>query len=105
MATILSNCRSSFGMKCVQCSEELIAPERSEYWSDRCTCHVWHCPKCSCCFESFVFVSCHNNSMKDIRSRDDNFSSLLVSGQFAVLALGNPVASQKQLARPKRRIR
>ena len=27
MTTILSNCGSSFGMKCVQCSDELIAPK------------------------------------------------------------------------------
>jgi len=26
----VSNPRSSFGMKCVQCGNELIAPERSE---------------------------------------------------------------------------
>ena len=45
---------SSFGMKCVQCSDELIAPERSEYWSDKRICHVWHCLNCSCCFEALV---------------------------------------------------
>ena len=39
MRTRGSNCRSSFGMKCVQCSNELIAPERSEYWSDKRACH------------------------------------------------------------------
>ncbi len=31
MPTIASKCRSSFGTDCVQCGNELIAPERSEY--------------------------------------------------------------------------
>jgi len=30
MTTILSNRRSKFGMACVQCDNELIAPEGSE---------------------------------------------------------------------------
>ena len=39
---------SSFGMKCVQCSNELIAPEGSEHWNDRHVRHLWHCSKCDC---------------------------------------------------------
>ena len=35
MTTILSNRRSKFGMTCVQCSNELIAPEWSEYRNER----------------------------------------------------------------------
>ena len=31
MTTILFNPRSKFGMTCVQCNNELIAPEWSEY--------------------------------------------------------------------------
>ena len=41
----VSNRRSSCGMKCVQCGNDLIAPERSEYWSDKRTCHIWYCRK------------------------------------------------------------
>ena len=41
-------------MRCVQCDIELIAPERSEYWSDRRAYHIWLCPTCSACFESLV---------------------------------------------------
>ena len=52
--------RSSFGMKCVQCSNELVAPERSEHWSDRRACHIWYCRKCSCCFEFSRLVSCRH---------------------------------------------
>jgi hypothetical protein len=79
MTTIRSNRRSRFGMKCVQCSNELIAPERSEYWSDRRACHLWYCPKCSCCFESLVLLAADTRSMKDSMARDDIFPSLLVA--------------------------
>ena len=41
-------------MRCVQCDIQLVAPERSEYWSDRHACHIWLCPTCSACFESLV---------------------------------------------------
>jgi hypothetical protein len=30
MATMVSNRRSTFGINCVRCKDELIAPERSE---------------------------------------------------------------------------
>jgi hypothetical protein len=54
MRMSVSSRRSSFGMACVQCSNELVAPERSEHWSDRRACHIWYCRKCSCYFESLV---------------------------------------------------
>ena len=31
MATMVPNRRSTFGITCVQCHEELIAPDKSEY--------------------------------------------------------------------------
>ncbi len=42
--------RCSFGMKCVQCGDQLIAPERSEYREEGDIRHVWHCPNCCACF-------------------------------------------------------
>jgi hypothetical protein len=74
--TIVSNRYSSFGMKCVQCRNELIAPERSEFWSDRRGCHLWQCPKCSCCFESLISFAGVSKSTKDILMGDDIFPSL-----------------------------
>jgi hypothetical protein len=41
MATMLSNCRSTFGITCVQCHEELIAPDKSEYRVGMHIRHVW----------------------------------------------------------------
>jgi hypothetical protein len=58
MTTIRSGRRSSFGTSCIQCGNELIAPETSEYWgeywSDAHVCHIWRCAKCSCRFESLI---------------------------------------------------
>ena len=51
MRTIASKRRSSFGTECVQCSNELIAPNRSEYRDQRLIVHLWYCPKCDCSFE------------------------------------------------------
>jgi hypothetical protein len=41
-------------MRCVQCYVELVAPVRSEYWTDKHVCHIWHCWKCCACFSSLV---------------------------------------------------
>jgi len=41
-------------MRCIHCDTELIAPVRSEYWSDKHACHIWLCPKCCACFSSVV---------------------------------------------------
>ena len=52
--TTASKRRSSFGTKCVQCDNELIAPEWSEYRSKQQNRHHWRCCKCDCCFETVV---------------------------------------------------
>jgi hypothetical protein len=41
-------------VRCVHCDAELVAPVRSEYWSDKHACHIWLCPKCCACFSSVV---------------------------------------------------
>jgi hypothetical protein len=79
MTTILSNRRSKFGMSCVQCSNELIAPERSEYRNERQVHHVWNCPKCNACFGSLVVFPADTKSMRDIKTGKVTFPSLLPS--------------------------
>jgi ribosomal protein L37AE/L43A len=76
MTTMLSNPRSKFGMICVQCSNELIAPECSVYQNKRQIRHVWHCPTCSACFESLISFAGVSKSTKDILMGDDIFPSL-----------------------------
>jgi hypothetical protein len=42
--SMMSNRRSYYGTKCVQCENELIAPERSAYLREGVIRHQWHCP-------------------------------------------------------------
>jgi hypothetical protein len=44
-------------VRCVHCDSELVAPVRSEFWSENQACHIWHCPKCCACFSSLVSLS------------------------------------------------
>ena len=75
MSTMVSARRSSFGMRCIQCENELIAPEWSEYRSRQQNRHLWRCWKCDCCFETIVNI----RSMEDDAARDDALSSRLVA--------------------------
>ena len=63
---------SSFGMKCAQCSTQLIAPEWSEYRNESDIRHVWRCPKCDCRFET----SGNAKLVRKLVTRDDSLSSL-----------------------------
>jgi hypothetical protein len=70
MRTVASKHRSSFGTDCVQCANDLIAPDRSEYRDERQVVHLWHCPKCDCSFE--VISPTDTKSIKAImRSIED----------------------------------
>ena len=65
--TTESDRRSTFGMDCVQCDNELIAPERSEHRDERQIVHIWRCPKCDCSFE--VISPADTKSIEDIMTR------------------------------------
>ena len=67
MRMIASKRRSSFGTNCVQCDNELIAPERSEYRDERQIRHFWHCSRCEFSFE--VISPAHTKSIEDIVRR------------------------------------
>jgi hypothetical protein len=47
MAMMVSNRRSTLGINCVRCSDELIAPDKSEYRAGTYIRHLWHCSNCS----------------------------------------------------------
>ena len=67
-------------MRCAECSTELIAPERSEYWSDKHVCHVWLCPECGTCFSTLFLLPADTKAMKDILAADPSLlPSLLVA--------------------------
>jgi len=54
MTTMASTLRSSFGMTCVHCDNELVAPEWTEHRDARHIRHLWHCWRCDCVFETVV---------------------------------------------------
>ena len=66
MATMLSNRRSTFGIDCVQCYEELIAPEKSEYRDGTHIRHLWLCPKCATHFKSIQQIPVEAMTTDDI---------------------------------------
>jgi hypothetical protein len=69
-------------MRCVQCDTQLVAPVRSEYWSDEHACHIWLCQKCCACFSSVVSFPADTNTepLKDILTEDPSpFPSLLIA--------------------------
>jgi hypothetical protein len=60
MSTTASKRRFRFGISCVHCDNELIAPEWSEYRHERQVHHVWRCSRCDCRFESIVSFPADN---------------------------------------------
>jgi hypothetical protein len=42
---------------CPQCDDWLLAPEWSEYFSERCVRHTWSCESCGYAFETDVFFA------------------------------------------------
>ena len=73
MATMLSDRRSTFGISCVRCGEELLAPDKSEYRAGTHIRHLWHCPNCSTRFESIEQIPL------ETMTTDDIFPALLVA--------------------------
>ena len=73
MATMVSNRRSTFGINCVRCKDELIAPERSEYRQGTDIRHLWHCSNCETSFESLETIPV------EAVTTDDVFPSALVA--------------------------
>ena len=82
MRMIASKRRSSFGTNCVQCDNELIAPERSEYRDEGQIRHLWHCSRCDCSFEVIPHANTKSiqhimRRIEDIMRRRDVFSGAI----------------------------
>ena len=56
MARMVSMRRSTFGINCVCCKDELVAPERSEYRHGTHIRHLWYCSNCETSFESLESI-------------------------------------------------
>ena len=75
MTTMASARRSSFGMRCAHCNDDLIAPEWTEQRNTRQIHHVWYCSKCDFYFETIV----HTKVMDGSPTSDDNLPSGLAA--------------------------
>ena len=60
-----------FGIQCVRCNHEIIAPHKSEFLDDKVIRHVWHCPRCEARFESFPRFPAHARLVRDVMLRVD----------------------------------
>ena len=78
---------SSFGLKCIRCRDELIAPEWSECRNERQVHHFWRCWKCDCRFESLVSFPADGKSIKDVMTRGDVFPLPLVAYRASSVAV------------------
>ena len=81
---IVSDRRSKFAMTCVQCCNELIAPEWSAHRDERQTVHLWRCPKCEYRFEVISPIDTRSievimRRIEEILKRSDVLRSRLVA--------------------------
>ena len=79
--------RSLFGVTCVRCGNDLIAPEKSEHLDDRRIRHLWRmsslavifgrhlwrCQKCGVRFEVFLRFPAEAKSIRDLKTKMENF--------------------------------
>jgi transcriptional regulator NrdR family protein len=65
-----------FGMLCVRCSHEIIAPHETELLDDKVIRHLWHCPSCEARFESFPRFPKDAKSVREVMLRVDIFPPL-----------------------------
>jgi hypothetical protein len=69
MVTKVLDPRSMFGVTCIGCGNDLIAPERSEHLDDRRIRHLWHCPKCRLRFEAILRFPVEAKFVRDLKTK------------------------------------
>jgi uncharacterized protein with PIN domain len=52
MVIITTNNESPYGTECIRCNDNLIAPDESQYVSERHVSHSWSCESCGHEFET-----------------------------------------------------
>ena len=65
-----------FGIHCVRCDHEIIAPNKTELLDDKLIRHLWHCPNCKARFESFPRFSTNARLVKVVMTMVDVFPPL-----------------------------
>jgi DNA-directed RNA polymerase subunit RPC12/RpoP len=70
MVVISTNNYSPYGIACAQCNHRLIAPNWSEYVSERHVRHSWSCESCGHQFETsdYLRLKATSNTRRNARS-------------------------------------
>jgi len=80
----MNNRRSMFmfGMRCVRCEHEIIAPRKTELLDDKVIRHLWHCLSCKARFVSFPRFPANAKSVKDVMFSVGNIGAGLAGRRF-----------------------
>jgi transcription elongation factor Elf1 len=65
-----------FGIQCIRCNHEIIAPHGAELLDDKVIRHLWHCPSCNARFESFPRFPKEAKSVREVMMSVDVFPPL-----------------------------
>jgi hypothetical protein len=65
-----------FGMRCVRCNHEIIAPHKTELLDDEVIRHLWHCACCKAMLESFPRFPANAKLVRDVMMSVDVFPPL-----------------------------
>ena len=68
--------RHMFGIHCVRCDHEIIAPGKTELVDDKLIRHLWDCPNCKARFESFPRFTKNARLVKEVVMKVDVFPPL-----------------------------
>jgi hypothetical protein len=68
--------RRMFGIHCVRCDHEIIAPHKTEFLDDRVIRHLWQCPRCKARFESSPRFPENAKSISQLAAHVDIFPPL-----------------------------
>ena len=79
MTTVASFRDSKSETACIACGVSLIAPDWSEYVSERLVLNLWSCPKCGCKFETETCMPADALSAEDREALETYFPALLVA--------------------------
>ena len=77
MSSVPFTRRTRFGAQCSRCSEELIAPEKSEFVNDAEVRHAWCCPICG--YEFFLSVQIDPKTPMPLELVEQYLPALLVA--------------------------
>ena len=71
-----------FGIQCVRCNHEIIAPHKTEFLDDEVIRHLWHCPCCKAMFESFPRFPASAKLVREVMMSVDVFPPLNEMGDI-----------------------